>query len=630
MQSGVLTALGWTADHRQDALELFYRLSRRSVDKARTEGPAAYVFPSDQPRRGQLRGLLETLRTHGVEVSVAEEAFTVKEEWPPETGDEGDEKEDADADRDDSRVKRGKKKGKDKDGKEDSEKDEGMLSFPEGSFVVRMDQPYSRIADGLLDTQYVRGDERVYDDTGWTAGYARHVKWKRVVNPEVLDVSMHLWDGDGAALGGLRSLPDRAAGIAVENHADTDLVRLRYALADVPMRIVEEEIPGDPPLPAGTVIVEVTDAGRDRIEKILGQLNLTGRALKSLPDVAAHSLGLPRIAIVHTWTNTQDEGWFRLAFEDLGVPYDYLSTQDLARVGDLRGRWDVVLLPPGGDSDDLVNGFPAGPALPWRRSELTPNWGAVDATDDIRPGMGVEGVAALTRFVDEGGLLITVGDSAVWAVEYGLARYVRVASTDGLKANGSLLAAKVEDRSSPVAYGYGETVPVYFSREPVFEVGRPMRRFGVADSRPSGRGGKDDPDVPQGRPYVPVPPRPKPGPGEKGFQLPEDRSFLYKTYYPAPEDRPRVILAFPEEGGDILLSGMLDGAGKITGKAIVVDCPRGEGHVLLFGNNPMWRSTTQGSYALVMNAIASHDHLGIGWPPPPEEKPEEMTDEPAR
>ena len=64
------------------------------------------------------------------------------------------------------------------------------MKFAKGSYIIRMDQPYSRLADTLLDVQYVRGDESVYDDTGWTLGYLKNVDVKRVVNPEVLKVKM--------------------------------------------------------------------------------------------------------------------------------------------------------------------------------------------------------------------------------------------------------------------------------------------------------------------------------------------------------------------------------------------------------------------------------------------------------
>jgi len=63
------------------------------------------------------------------------------------------------------------------------------------------------------------------------------------------------------------------------------------------------------------------------------------------------------------------------------------------------------------------------------------------------------------------------------------------------------------------------------------------------------------------------------------------------------------------------MSGMLEGADELAGKPVVIDAPRGKGHVLLFATNPMWRVSTQGTYSLVTNAILNFDHLGLGWPP---------------
>jgi len=59
------------------------------------------------------------------------------------------------------------KKSDDKD-KADAAKTQ---TFPAGSYVIRMDQPYSRIADALLDRQYWAPDDpqkHPYDDTGWS------------------------------------------------------------------------------------------------------------------------------------------------------------------------------------------------------------------------------------------------------------------------------------------------------------------------------------------------------------------------------------------------------------------------------------------------------------------------------
>jgi len=495
-QSGLLFGLEYVAENRQHFLEQFWTLSKRSVAKAATEGPAAWAFDGAQKRRGNLANLLELLRTHGVEVSVLDAPFD---------------------------------------------------KLPAGSFVVRMDQPYSRLADAVLDTQYVRGEERVYDDTGWTLGYLKNVEFKRVTDTAILKVPMHPFSG-GQAL-----LP-----VPPANNADIDYIKYAWSHPTKP---------------------------------------------------------LPRIAVLHTWLRTQDEGWYRLALESLGVPFTYISTQDAARTPNLREKFDVILFPPTGTanaSTDIVNGLPPGPPLPWKKTALTPNLG-VDETDDMRPGLGMTGVANLERFVDDGGLLITARDTAVWAVQYGLARWVRVHEPQKLKAPGTILLANVVDKKSPVAQGYDENVPVYFSGAPIFDVGIRLGAPGdtppAGEPRPSGRGTKTDPDVPQGRPFVPLPERPKPAPGEEGFQPPEDAPWMVDYALPRAEDRPRVILAFAKKADQLLLSGMLEGGEELAGKAVVIDAPRGKGHILLFANNPMWRANTQGSYALVMNAIMNWDAL---------------------
>lgn len=274
----------------------------------------------------------------------------------------------------------------------------------------------------------------------------------------------------------------------------------------------------------------------------------------------------------------------------------------------LRERFDVIVFPPvgGADPQEIVNGLPPGPPLPWRKTTLTPNLG-VDETDDMRPGLGLDGVRNLERFVSDGGLLVTARDTSEWAVHYGLARYVDTVRPNKLKSPGTIVSATIADKKSPIAAGYDETVPLYYSGSPIFKVG--VREDSAQESRPSGRGGKSDPDVPQGRTYVPLPERPKPAPGEEGFQMPEDAPYAFEPFMPRPEDRPRVILSFNKKADALLLSGMLEGGDEIAGKPAVIDAPLGRGHVLLFAANPMWRMNTQGAYALVMNAILNWDKL---------------------
>lgn len=511
-QSALLFALHDMAENRERFLERFWTMGKRAIAKASSEGPAAWVLDGAQKRQGQLHDLLSLLQRHGIEIHQSDEAFSMETQWPPA-------KEEKDKDKD-----KDKDKGKDND----KEKKADAVKFAKGSYIIRMDQPYSRLADTLLDVQFVRGDERVYDDTGWTLGYLKNVTTHRVVNPAVLKVKMHRWSGG----------PEP---VVKENHAEVAFVRQHFAKTDTKK---------------------------------------------------------PRVALMHTWFTTQDEGWWRLALESMGVPYDYISTQDVAATPELHAKWDVILFPPVSSRvspQELVNGYAPGAPLPWKKTDLTPNL-AVDETDDMRPGLGLAGVQHLLRFVEDGGLLVTARDTSVWAIQYGLARWVRVVDTDKLKAPGTIVKATVTDAKHPIARGYDETLPLYFSGSPVFRVAWRDERD-APDSRPSGRGGKDDPDVPQGRPFVATPERPKPEP----FQQPEDAPWSVEAVMPREEDRPRIVISFAEK--DLLLSGMLEGADEISGKPAVIDVPRGKGHVILMSTNPMWRGNTSGLYALVTNTI---------------------------
>lgn len=600
-QSGLLLALQYMAENPRHFLNTFWLLGKRAIAKATTEGPTAYVFPGDQKRQANLRDLLRLLNLHGIEVHQMDAAFAGKNLWPPKK--EKDEKEDSK-----------KTKADEKEKKKETE-EQYNVKLPAGSFVVRMDQPYSRLADALLDTQFVLGSERVYDDAGWTLGYVKNVEFKRIVNPDFLKTSMHLWTEQQR-----HSIDIKTQVVAIENTGEPDLARLRYALSDSKVFVTEEESGGKNKLPAGTLLVQADSSNSKTISDLLSSTPYKYKVLDTMPSVRNHPVPLPRIAILHTWLDAQDEGWYRLAFDTLKVPYDYISTQDISRDAGLRSKYDVILFPPvDATPQEIVNGLPPGPPIPWKKTDLTPNLG-VDETSDMRPGLGLSGVQNLKTFVEEGGLLITCRDTAQWAVEYGLARWVKIVPPQKLRARGSILRANVVDQLSPIVYGYDDTIPVHFSGSPIFKVGIFSEDDQEKENRPSGRGSKTDPDVPQGRPFVELPEKPKPGPGEEGFQLPENGQHYWKPYIPKIEDRPRVILRFPKESDQILLSGMLEGADEIANKPVLIDSPLGKGHILLFANNPMWRMNTQGNYPLIFNAIFYYQSLNAGWPPPPGKK----------
>ena len=276
-------------------------------------------------------------------------------------------------------------------------------------------------------------------------------------------------------------------------------------------------------------------------------------------------------------------------------------------------KYDVIIFAPVGRSStqQIVDGMPMwGNALPWQKTDLTPNLGRIDSTEDMRPGLGLEGVAHLKDFVAKGGLLITSEDTAQFAIDEGLAPGVFVNRAANLHVVGSVLGATFVDHKNPVAWGYGENLAVYSADGMAFTIGNmtvPRHIETEKDyHRATGRGGPQEEDVPQGRSAVEPEALPSPKPWEA---TPLNEEEARDNPYVIPEQyRPDVILRFVSAKG-LLLSGLLEGGGQIEEKPIVVDAHFGSGNVLLFANNPIYRGETIGSYPLVLNAILNFDHL---------------------
>jgi hypothetical protein len=337
--------------------------------------------------------------------------------------------------------------------------------------------------------------------------------------------------------------------------------------------------------------------------------------------VKSHALGVPRIAILHTWTNTQNEGWYRIEFDRLQIPYSYISDQVVRSTPNLRERYDVIIFPPlNGSAQTIVNGIPMrGEPIPWKQSNLTPNLGlSPDQTDDMRGGMGLAGVINLNKFVHDGGLFIVIANNSRIPIDYGLTSGVSIQEPRQLQARGSIFKATFSDRKSPIAYGYDETLPIYFNQAPLFQVTTQTAGGGggggggggsaTAGQRPSGRGSVTDPDTIQAMPQPsPAPSQTPARPGEE--QITEEQRRALGAFFTPPAERPRVVLRFANDEKNLLISGMLAGGSELTNAPAVIDVPVGRGHIVMFANHPMWRHQTQGSFFLLFNAALNFDSL---------------------
>jgi hypothetical protein len=573
-QSALLLAMNFVSNNKDRFLQNFYIKSKRSVAKAGNEGPAAYVIPSDQSRLVEAADMVNLLRMMGVEVHTATSEITVKDQ-----------------------------------------------KFPAGSYVVRMDQPYSRMADMLMDTQYYNvNDPRPYDDTGWTLGALRNVKTVRVTDTSILKSPMNLLTADARVTGKIAGSAS-TAGYIINHNADNTLATLRFRLKDVKMSAAEDSFKiGDQQFNAGSFIIKTEGNPSDirkTLEDAVTELGLTALAVDKLPEVKTHNIAVPRIAILHTWTNTQNEGWYRIEFDRLKIPYSYISDQLVRNTPNLKDQYDVIIFPPlGGSAQQIVNGIPMrGDPIPWKQSEVTPNLGnSPDTTDDMRGGMGIAGVVNLQKFVSDGGLFMVIANNARVPIDYGITNGVSITEPRQLQARGSVYNARFSDRKSPIAYGYEETLPIYFNQAPLFQVATGAGGGGgfgggggegAGGGRPSGRGGLNDPDIVQGMPLAA--PAPSRSPGDE--QLTEEQRLQLGAFFTPVAQRPRVVMRFVNDEKNLLVSGMLAGGSELVNAPAIVDVPVGKGHVLMFANNPMWRHQTQGSFFLVFNAALNFDSL---------------------
>jgi hypothetical protein len=408
---------------------------------------------------------------------------------------------------------------------------------------------------------------------------------------------------------------------AINANGDNALATLRYRLKDADMQAAEEAFDANgTKFNRGSFIIRGVPAAT--LDATAKELGLKAVALSAAPSVKMHPLRAARVAVMHTWQSTQTEGWWRMALDFNGIPYDYISTQDPRKLGNLKDKYDVIIFAPGGGGGlSVIEGMPMyRNPLPWKNTPQTPNIGTWAQTDDMRPGLGWDGLVALQKFVKDGGAFITSGPSADWAMQFGFTQAVGAATPQRGTVTGTFLRTRLVDDGSPLVYGVADGLAVYTNTAQVYSVGATVGggrggggRGGAGGARETGRGTPDDRDQVQGFPqldprFLPTTRAPV-QPWQ--YAVPTEEQMRTPGNVLPPEQRPRVAMRFSQQG-DLLVSGLLAGGGDVAQRPILVDSPLGQGHVVLFSFNPLYRGETIGSYSMVFNAIMNWDNLNAG------------------
>ena len=424
-----MAALDIGAKRRQEWLYDIYQMGR---DAMRANARETFVIPSDQWDAATAVKLVNVLRLGGIEVERATASFSA-----------------------------------------------GGTQYGAGSFVIRGAQPFEAYAKDLLTPQVYPDmrlfpggpPKRPYDITGWTLSYQMGVRADRIADA----VSVATEKVDVAPVPAVPR-PSAARTYAIDPRANDSFIAVNRLLkaGDVVARASGPVAVGSVEWPAGTFLVNAGAGTDGRIQQIVRSLGVTVAGLETpvsdtsptgvrpVSDTlsAATRLRTPRIGLYHGWGGNMDEGWTRWLLEQFEFPYTSLFDRDV-RAGNLRGRFDVILLPDA-TYDQMLNGMAPG-SMP----------------DAYTGGMTARGVSNLYEFVTQGGTLVAMDRAAELPLTtFGLQiRNVTATVRDtDFYIPGSIVRIAV-DPTHPVAYGMPRDAAAFFINSPAFAVGRRTTQF---------------------------------------------------------------------------------------------------------------------------------------------------------
>lgn len=499
MQTGVLTALQLASMFPATVLENFYVKTRNSIEEGKVKAPFGFVIPLQRDMT-RVAELVNLLRVQRIEVGRATAPVKV-----------------------------------------------GAITYPAGSYVIKRDQPYGRLAKNLIERQqYPDARLNTYDDSGWSMGLAMNVDVVEIADSTILGAAVS--PVDRIVLKGRTGGAGNAA-IAVAHLGSNHMITLRYLLRTVPMKVAEQSFSaGDTTYPAGSFVV----AGKyaPRVRALVDSLGLTAAMLGSMPTVKLHDADVPRVAIYSQWSGTQNLGWYRLTFDEFKIPFDLIYKERVVQ-GNLRKDYDVILVAEQNLSRQTVMQAKAARAQPYVKNDKYKFLGMYGETPDLTGGFGQPGVDAFASFLSSGGTLIAIGESARLPIEFGWARTVDKTPVPGLTSQRPLVEAIITRPEHPVFYGFGKTVI------PVKYVGGTPFKVGIAD---------------EGN-----------------------------------------VLARYVGGDKAVLSGLMTGADSLKSRPFAVDVPgavKGNGRVIMFANNPIYRWQNHGEFNMVFNSLINWNDAG--------------------
>ncbi|MBX6313292.1 MAG: hypothetical protein IRY99_10320 [Isosphaeraceae bacterium] len=468
----------------------YLAMGRDAIRQGQDEPPFAWIVPADQRDPGRAAEMVRILHDTGIEVHRASAPFQA-----------------------------------------------GGLSYPAGSWILYAAQPYRTHLKDMMERQSYPARftasgaaEAPYDVAGWTLPLQMGVRAVAIAEP--FEASAERVERVERPHGGIEGVI-RPNLYMIRNQADDDFLVLNALLAaGVEVRLTASAREDGAMLPAGALLLTPSNEARGVLDEVLPRVSTRVEGLDHpLPSDDSFPKGTmrlrsPRIGLYQPWVPSMDEGWTRLVLERYRFPYTTVHNAEI-RAGKLDERFDVLLIP-SIPSKTLRDGY--------QRDETEPSYVG---------GLGDEGADALRTFVRQGGTLICLEDSCLFAIEtlkLPVADVIKNLKTSAFYCPGSLLRVRYTPaypEGSWLTVGMPEEGSVYFDRSLGFEV----------------------------------------------------------------RDAPAVTVAARYAASDLLESGWLLGPEKLQDKAALVEVAVGPGRVILFAFPPQHRGQTRGTFRLLFNAL---------------------------
>jgi hypothetical protein len=528
-ETAALAALDYAATNSHVLLRNFYGKSLHSYRKGLEEAPYAFLIPADQGDPARVAQLVSRLMGQQIEVSRLQSALTLK------------------------------------DG-----------SYPTGTYVVRLDQPYRNYAVDLLTPQhYPKDGSEPYDDVSWELPAHYHLQAIPTSDAAVRSADLALLTQPPHPVG---EIAGSGTVYLLKDTGQEGLLEARYRLAAFHLDIAERAFTlTGADYPAGSWILPMQPGLADALHEASSQLGLDFTSSPSAPAVPHHSAKAPRLGVWVPWADTDTIGWTRYSLDQRKIPYIYVRDEDI-RAGNLHDKFDVLLY---GHVDlelaEQIQGIPKawGP-MAFKKTPQFPSLGTPAESDDITGGIGWEGLAEVQRFVEQGGLLVTLGSGTMLVIEGGIIRGVRrdsggvPRSTQGGGSDSSAAAQQSVTRTPgshvrvtfakpehPIAYGYPARTYVFRQNFALYSIPRRWLRMAYCT-----------------------------------------------TCLDGPIDTRSVVLEWGDrEGAPFVVSGQAWGEGNLIGRPAILDTPVGSGHVVTFNFNPLHRDLNRGDQRMLWNTI---------------------------